>query len=166
MNMFLKIPLFVLLLLGMHQTEIQASEINYLTQMIALQGEAKKQADEHATELTRLQLIFNNEKKPSNNPILPASKKYKKKHRTVDADLKELNQALRDDINKLLTPLPAAPTQRDYEKYRDLLISFGNNATRTLKALRDEMKWLKGQKKAKFEVFQNYDAADKFLSKK
>ena len=166
MTTFFKTAIFALLLLGTPQTAAQAEEINYLTQMTALQGQAKEQADTHATELTRLQLMFNNEKKPKNNPILPKSKKYKKKHRTVDADLKELNQALRDDINKLLAPLPPAPTQRDHEKYRDLLISFGNNATRTLKALRDEMKWLKGQKKATFEVFQNYDAADKFLSRK
>ena len=78
MTTFFKTAIFALLLLGTPQTAAQAEEINYLTQMTALQGQAKEQADTHATELTRLQLMFNNEKKPKNNPILPKSKKYKK----------------------------------------------------------------------------------------
>ncbi len=130
-----------------------------------LQEEAKKQATIHTTEYTRLQMIFDKMHSPKKKALTFISTRYKKKYITVRDDLKEFKRSLTDGIKKLSTPLPANPTDKTIEKYRDLLTAFGNNANRTLMALRDELKWLKGDKNARFELFKNYKEADDFLSK-
>lgn len=116
----------------------------------------------------KIELDFFRLKKPKTGALKPLAvlTGYKKKYLILQNDLEEFREFLAEEEKKLLEPFPTEFTEQIVRKYQDSFVAFTSFAKRTLPLLRDELKWVQGQKNATYEVFKNYKAADKFLSKK